>query len=121
MLRAFAERTGTPEPALHVYVSDPPTLLDEKLPIVRRRSRRRRRMSPAKRPPRSSGGPAPMPCISPPTACPAWRSAPAGACIRTRAVRSMHAFGEHVLVDDCVAAARIYLATALDLCSRKAA
>ena len=33
---------------------------------------------------------------------------------------SMHAFGEHVLVDDCVAAAKIYLATALDLCSRKA-
>jgi hypothetical protein len=32
----------------------------------------------------------------------------------------MHAFGEHVLVDDCVAAAKIYLATALDLCSRKA-
>jgi hypothetical protein len=25
-----------------------------------------------------------------------------------------------VLIDDCVAAAKIYLATALDLCSRKA-
>jgi hypothetical protein len=34
---------------------------------------------------------------------------------------SMHAFGEHVLVEDCVAAARIYLTLALDLCSRKAA
>jgi acetylornithine deacetylase/succinyl-diaminopimelate desuccinylase-like protein len=33
---------------------------------------------------------------------------------------SMHAFGEHVLVEDCVAAAKIYLAAALDLCSRKA-
>jgi hypothetical protein len=33
---------------------------------------------------------------------------------------SMHAFGEHVLVDDCVAAAKIYLATALDICGRKA-
>jgi acetylornithine deacetylase/succinyl-diaminopimelate desuccinylase-like protein len=31
---------------------------------------------------------------------------------------SMHAFGEHVLVDDLVEAARIYLAAALDLCSR---
>jgi acetylornithine deacetylase/succinyl-diaminopimelate desuccinylase-like protein len=31
---------------------------------------------------------------------------------------SMHAFGEHVLVDDCVAAAKIYLALALDLCNR---
>jgi len=34
---------------------------------------------------------------------------------------SMHAVGEHVLIEDCVAAARIYLAMALDLCSRKAA
>ena len=33
----------------------------------------------------------------------------------------MHAFGEHVLIDDCVAAAKIYLAMALDLCSRKVA
>ncbi len=33
---------------------------------------------------------------------------------------SMHAYGEHVLIDDCVVAAKIYLATALDLCSRKA-
>jgi acetylornithine deacetylase/succinyl-diaminopimelate desuccinylase-like protein len=33
---------------------------------------------------------------------------------------SMHAFGEHVLIDDCVAAAKIYLAIALDLCSRRA-
>ncbi len=70
VLRAFAQRTGTPEPALHVYVSDPPAVLDESHPDAR------------------------------------------GA--------SMHAFGEHVLVDDCVAAAKIYLATALDLCNRKA-
>jgi hypothetical protein len=33
----------------------------------------------------------------------------------------MHAFGEHVLIDDCVAAAKIYLAAALDLCNRKVA
>jgi acetylornithine deacetylase/succinyl-diaminopimelate desuccinylase-like protein len=32
---------------------------------------------------------------------------------------NMHAVGEHVLLDDCVAAARIYLALALDLCNRK--
>ena len=37
-----------------------------------------------------------------------------------RNASSMHAFGEHVLVDDCVAAAKIYLVTALDLCSRRA-
>jgi hypothetical protein len=29
-----AERTGAPEPAMHVYVSDPPNVLDESLPIV---------------------------------------------------------------------------------------
>ena len=40
VLRAFAERTGTPEPAMHVYVSDPPTVLDETLPIVQAARRR---------------------------------------------------------------------------------
>ena len=34
LLRGFADRTGTAEPALHVYVSDPPVALDETLPIV---------------------------------------------------------------------------------------
>ena len=34
VLRAFADRTGTAEPALHVYVSDPPVVLDENLPII---------------------------------------------------------------------------------------
>ena len=28
-------------------------------------------------------------------------------------------FGEHVLLEDCVAAAKVYLAMALDLCNRK--
>jgi hypothetical protein len=28
----------------------------------------------------------------------------------------MHAIGDHVLLDDCVLAARIYLETALNLC-----
>jgi acetylornithine deacetylase/succinyl-diaminopimelate desuccinylase-like protein len=31
----------------------------------------------------------------------------------------MHAIGEHVLLDDVVTAARIYLTAALDLCNRK--
>jgi acetylornithine deacetylase len=34
VLGQFAERTGTPEPALHVYVSDPPTAVDAQLPVV---------------------------------------------------------------------------------------
>src|SRR5262245_17218004 len=34
VLRAFAARTGTPEPSLYLYVTDPPTLIDEALPVV---------------------------------------------------------------------------------------
>src|ERR1700716_839419 len=34
LLRGFADRTGTTEPPLHVYVSDPPVALDENLPII---------------------------------------------------------------------------------------
>ncbi len=42
-------------------------------------------------------------------------------CLHPDAVgASMHALGEHVLVEDCVVAAKIYLAVALDLYSRKA-
>src|SRR5262245_18758045 len=29
VLQRFAKRTGTPEPAVHVYVSDPPTVVDQ--------------------------------------------------------------------------------------------
>ena len=32
--------------------------------------------------------------------------------------KAMHAVGEHVAVDDVLTAARIYLATSLDLCDR---
>src|SRR5262249_20549317 len=34
VLRAFGERKGIPEPAPHVYVSDPPLVLDRSLPVV---------------------------------------------------------------------------------------
>src|SRR2546430_416464 len=34
VLRRFAARVGTPEPDLHVYVSDPPIVVDEQLPVV---------------------------------------------------------------------------------------
>src|SRR3954465_6562340 len=34
VLRGFAERKGIEEPKLHVYVSDPPVLLDDKLPVI---------------------------------------------------------------------------------------
>jgi acetylornithine deacetylase/succinyl-diaminopimelate desuccinylase-like protein len=119
VLRRFAERTGTPEPVLHVYVSDPPTALDEKMPVVQALGTAQAEVmgeSPAaviRRPGAdtvhlSAYG---VPCVS---------FGPGGRLHPDSGGVSMHAFGEHVLVDDCVAAAKIYLATALDLCSRQA-
>jgi acetylornithine deacetylase/succinyl-diaminopimelate desuccinylase-like protein len=119
VLRAFAERTGTAEPALHVYVSDPPTVLDETLPIVQALGSAQAAVT----------GEQPAAIIRRPGAdavhltaygVPCVAFGPGGRMHPDTRGASMHAFGEHVLVDDCVAAAKIYLATALDLCSRKA-
>jgi acetylornithine deacetylase len=119
VLRAFAERTGTAEPALHVYVSDPPTVLDETLPIVQALGRAQSAVT----------GEKPAAIIRRPGAdavhltaygVPCVAFGPGGRMHPDTRGASMHAFGEHVLVDDCVTAAKIYLATALDLCSRKA-
>src|SRR5215468_2103662 len=119
VLRAFAERTGTAEPALHVYVSDPPTVLDETLPIIEALHTAQAHVT----------GESPASIIRRPGAdsvhltaygVPCVAFGPGGRMHPDARGASMHAFGEHVLVDDCVAAARIYLATALDICSRKA-
>jgi acetylornithine deacetylase len=117
LLRSFAERTGQPEPAMHVYVNAPPVALDETLPIIAALGEAQQ----------ATTGSAPgtiirrlgadavhltaygVPCVS---FGPGGRAHPEAT--------SMQASGEHVLVDDLVATARIYLATALDLCSRKA-
>ena len=119
VLRAFAARTGTPEPALHVYVSDPPTALDESLPVVQALGDAQREVT----------GERPASILRRPGAdgvhltaygvrCVAF--GPGGRMHSDARGSSMHAFGEHVLLDDCVAAAKIYLAAALDLCNRKA-
>lgn len=119
VLRAFAARTGTPEPALHVYVSDPPTALDESLPVVQALGDAQREVT----------GERPASILRRPGAdgvhltaygvrCVAF--GPGGRMHPDARGSSMHAFGEHVLLDDCVAAAKIYLAAALDLCNRKA-
>ena len=119
VLRAFAQRTGTAEPDLHVYVSDPPVVLDEKLPIIEAMGKAQKAVT----------GEAPAPIIRRPGAdavhltvygVPCVAFGPGGRMHPDTKGASMHAFGEHVLVEDCVAAAKIYLATALDLCSRKA-
>jgi acetylornithine deacetylase len=118
VLLAFAERTRSPEPSMHVYVSDPPTVLDETLPIIQALGAAQtdvtgeRPASILRRPGADSvhltayG----VPCVA---------FGPGGRMHPDARGASMHAFGEHVLVDDCVAAAKIYLATALDLCNRK--
>ena len=119
VLRAFAERTGSPEPSMHVYVSDPPTVLDETLPIVQAVGAAQADVT-GERPAsilRRPGADAVhlnaygVPCVA---------FGPGGRTHPDARGASMHAFGEHVLVDDCVVAAKIYLALALDLCNRKA-
>jgi acetylornithine deacetylase len=119
ILRAFAERTGTAEPALHVYVSDPPTALDQSLPIIQALGAAQTAVT----------GETAAPIIRRPGAdsvhltaygVPCVAFGPGGRIHPNARGASMHAYGEHVLVDDCVAAANIYLALALDLCSRKA-
>jgi acetylornithine deacetylase/succinyl-diaminopimelate desuccinylase-like protein len=119
VLRAFAQRTGTPEPVLHVYVSDPPVVLDESLPVVQALGAAQAAVTGERPPPiiRRPGADAVhltaygVPCVV---------FGPGGRLHPDARGASMHAFGEHVLVDDCVAAAKIYLAAALDLCNRKA-
>jgi acetylornithine deacetylase len=120
VLRGFAGRKGIAEPKLHVYVTDPPVALDPKLPIIQSLAAAQTDVT----------GVSPPPIIRRPGADSVHLSAYGVPCVAfgpggrmhpdARNASSMHAFGEHVLVEDCVAAARIYLALALDLCSRKA-
>ena len=120
LLRQFAERTGTPEPALYVYVSDPAMLIDEELPVVEALGEAQRAVTGERQPSiiRRPGADAvhftryDVPCVL---------FGPGGRLHPDTRGKSMHAFGEHVLIEDVVTAARIYLATALDLCTRKPA
>jgi acetylornithine deacetylase/succinyl-diaminopimelate desuccinylase-like protein len=119
ILRNFGERKGIPEPNLHIYVTDPPVLLDEDLPIIQALATAQKDVT-GERPPsiiRRPGADAVhltaygVPCVA---FGPGGRMHP-----DARNASSMHAFGEHVLLDDCVAASKIYLAMALDLCNRQ--
>lgn len=119
VLRTFAERNGTDEPQLDSYVSDPAVVIDEGLPIIDALSGAQRdvmgtRPDSIMRRPGADGvhftvyG---VPCA---TFGPGGRQHPEGKG------RAMHETGEHVLIDDMVAAARIYFAAAVDLCNRAA-
>lgn len=119
VLAGFAERTGTPEPPIFVYVTDPPTIIDETLPVVealaggQTQVMGERPASIMRRPGADSvhfnvyG----VPCVV---------FGPGGRIHPDARSGAMHAVGEHVLIDDVLTAAQIYLATALDLCSRSA-
>jgi acetylornithine deacetylase/succinyl-diaminopimelate desuccinylase-like protein len=119
VLRRFAERTDTPEPSLSVYVSDPPMLLDESLPVVQALGASQE----------SVAGARPASIIRRPGAdavhftnygVPCVVFGPGGRLHPDAQGGAMHALGEHVLMDDVVLAARIYLMAALDICSRPA-
>jgi len=118
VLRRFAERTGTGEPHLHLYVTDPPVELDEELAVVQALGEAQAEVM----------GGRPAAIIRRPGAdavhltaygVPCVAFGPGGRLHPDTRGASMHAFGEHVLLEDCVTIARIYLAAALDLCSRK--
>ena len=119
VLRRFAERHDMKEPSLTFSVTDPPLVIDPNLPVVTalgdaQQAVMGQRTTPFLRRPGSdaihltSYG---VPCV---------QFGPGGRMHPDAKGRSMHAIGDHVLLDDVVLAARIYLATALDLCNRPA-
>jgi acetylornithine deacetylase len=115
VLRAFADRTKTPEPSLYLYVTDPPTLIDESLPVVVALGKAQS----------TEMGERPASIIRRPGAdavhftaygVPCVVFGPGGRLHPDARGGAMHALGEHVLIDDVVSASRIYLRVALDLC-----
>lgn len=116
-LVGFATRTSTPEPKLHVYITDPPMQIDESLAVVDALGQAQTALF----------GERPASIIRRPGAdgvhftrydVPCAVFGPAGRMHPDLKGKAMHAVGEHVSIDDVLAAARIYLATALDLCDR---
>jgi acetylornithine deacetylase len=119
VLRNFSIKSGRPEPELHIYVTDPPTVLDEDLPFIQALATAQMAIS----------GESPAAIIRRPGAdavhltaygVPCVAFGPGGRTHPDTHGAPMHAFGEHVLIEDCVTAARVYLALALDLCNREA-
>jgi acetylornithine deacetylase len=117
VLKRFAESAGTSEPSMYVYITDPPTVIDESLPVVEAVATAQKEVM-GERPKsiiRRPGADAVhftvygVPCVV---------FGPGGRMHPNAQGGAMHALGEHVLVDDVVTAARIYLATALDVCSQ---
>lgn len=120
VLQAFAERMGVPEPETFFYVSDPAMKIDEELPVVAALGAAQLAVMGERRPSaiRRPGADAvhfsryDVPCVE---FGPGGRMHP-----DAKSASSMHALGEHVLIDDVVTASKMYLAAAIDLCSRSA-
>ena len=119
ILQQFAERQRLDEPALAFIVTDPPLLIASDLPVVTALGEAQRTVmgeatSTFLRRPGSDAvhlSRYDVPCV---------QFGPGGRLHPSSQGRSMHAIGDHVLLDDVVLAARIYLETAFNLCSMPA-
>jgi acetylornithine deacetylase len=119
VLQRFAERRGIDEPSLDFIVTDPSLVIREDLPVVTALTRAQQSVmgQPTKTFLRRPGSDAvhlaryDVPCV---------QFGPGGRLHPDANGRSMHAIGDHVLLDDVVLASRIYLETALTLCSTPA-
>ena len=119
VLRRFAERHQMDEPSFAFLVTDPPLVIPQNLPIVLELEEAQRSVmgQPTKTFLRRPGSDAvhlaryDVPCV---------QFGPGGRLHPNAKGRSMHSVGDHVLLDDVVLAARIYLETALNLCNTPA-
>lgn len=114
VLREFSRARSRPEPALDIFVNDPPTALPDDSPITRVTGEAHRHVTGTDSPfiIRRTGADSThlnrydVPCI---TYGPGGRTHP-------EAKGLMHAVGEHAHVDNLLAAARVYAGIALTLC-----
>jgi acetylornithine deacetylase/succinyl-diaminopimelate desuccinylase-like protein len=119
VLRRFADRHQTDVPSLDFIVTDPPLVIDENLPIVTALGKAQQLVMGQQTTTflRRPGSDAvhltryDVPCV---------QFGPGGRLHPDAQGRSMHAIGDHVLLDDVVLASRIYLETALNLCNMPA-
>jgi acetylornithine deacetylase/succinyl-diaminopimelate desuccinylase-like protein len=116
-LQRFAQQHAIAEPTLALLVTNPPLEIGQELPIVKAMEAAQASVMGQKTTTflRRPGSDAihltryDVPCI---------QFGPGGRLHPSANGRSMHAIGDHVLLDDVVQASRIYLETALNLCGQ---
>lgn len=119
VLQRFAMRNGSQEPSLDFMVTDPAVIIEDN-PLIKvlgdaQQATMGERSAPFIRRPGSDAvhlARYDVPCV---------QFGPGGRLHPDAKGQSMHVVGDHVLLDDVVTAARIYLNVALDLCSTPAA